>query len=135
MISKEVLFYVGCALIPSPPSPCPDFGIQLLLVLIAGLIAPRILIKPVNTFAIYLGRFSRWFFGKIPGIKVIVYKVDRAIKRFEDEIQKKRKFKNRAAQALYNIIVKDDLFQRIIFGYFVTIVLGAALMLISLLYF
>ncbi|MCD6367995.1 MAG: hypothetical protein J7L45_02835 [Candidatus Aenigmarchaeota archaeon] len=132
MLTKGTVFLIGCALVPSPPSPCPDFGLQILLVLLIGVLSPKILIKPVTIFLIYLGRFTRWIFGKIPGIRVIVYKTDDAIKKFESEIQKKREFENRYVNFLYKIIIKDDLFQRILFGYFVTTVLGAVLMLISI---
>jgi len=132
MLSKAMIFYIGCALIPTPPSPCPDFGLQLLAVLIIGLISPKFLIKPVNIFVIYFGKFCRWFFGLFPGIKILVKWTDKALKKFESEIQKKRKFKNEAVKFVYNLIFKEDLFQRLIFGYFVTIILGAFLMIFSI---
>ncbi|MCD6398310.1 MAG: hypothetical protein J7L08_00110 [Candidatus Aenigmarchaeota archaeon] len=128
MIDKAVCFYVGCALIPSPPSPCPDFGLQFLAVLVIGLIAPKFLIIPVNIFVMYLGRFCRWFFGLFPGIRIIVKWVDDSLKKFEKIIKRKRKFKNKLVQFIYTFVVKDDIIQRLIFGYFVTIIIGALLM-------
>lgn len=132
MIGKSTLFLIGWMLIPTPPSPVPDFGLQFIAVLIIGALAPKFLIRPVNIFAEYLGLVCKWFFGKIPGIRVIVEKTDQAIKKFESSVAKKREFENRVAQFLYNLIVKEDFFQRIIFGYFVTIVVGSTLVGISL---
>ena len=129
MIDKTVCFYIGCALIPSPPSPCPDFGLQFLFVLIIGLLAPKVLIIPVNIFVIYLGRFCRWFFGFFPGIRIIVKWVDDSLKKFEKNIKRKRKFDNRLFHLIYMLVVKDDIIQRLIFGYFVTIIIGALLMI------
>jgi len=129
MIDKTVCFYIGCALIPSPPSPCPDFGLQFLFVLIIGLLAPKVLIIPVNIFVIYLGRFCRWFFGFFPGIRIIVKWVDDSLKKFEKIIKRKRKFDNKLFHFIYMLVVKDDIIQRLIFGYFVTIIIGALLMI------
>lgn len=127
-----MIFYIGCALIPTPPSPCPDFGLQLLFVLIIGLISPKFLIRPINILAVFLGRALRWFFGKIPLIRIIVEKTDKLLHSWEKSVGKKREFKNRYINWLLKLILKKDIFQRIIFGYFVSIVVGVVLMFSSL---
>lgn len=132
MIGKSTLFLIGWMLIPTPPSPVPDFGLQFIVVLVVGALAPKFLIKPVNIFVDYLGLFCKWFFGMIPGIRIIVEKTDKAIKKFRNSVEKKRKFENKFVQFLYNLIIKKDFFQRIIFGYFVTIVVGSTLVGMSL---
>ena len=133
MLDKAMIFYIGCAMIPSPPSPCMDFGLQGIVVLIIGLIAPKSLIVPVDSFIFSIGRASRKFFGRIPGIRVIVEKCYKLYKLWEKIMKKERKPKNKYLARIFRFILRKDLIQRLIFGYFVTLILGIVLMGIALL--
>lgn len=132
MIARSILFYAGCLLIPTPPSPCPDFGMQFLFSLLIGLLAPEVFVRPVNVFADNLGRGARWFFGLIPGIRIIVEKTDSALEKWKEFTAKKRHSDNEIVDRIYKIFGKEDIIQRIIFGYFVSILLGIVLIYLSI---
>ena len=58
---KTALTIIGLALIPTPPSPVPDFGLQFFLSLFIGLSLPSKITNPLHNI-----------FKKIPGIREIV---------------------------------------------------------------
>lgn len=133
ILSKGGLFYIGWALIPTPPSPVPDFGLQFLFSLVIGLIAPKILVKPVNVFATYLGRFVRGLFIRFPLIGIIIKKTDKALKNWKEFTTQKRKSDNRVLNKFYKVFGRRDIIERLIFGYFCSIVVGSFLIALSLL--
>ncbi|UCG95098.1 MAG: hypothetical protein JSV92_03580 [archaeon] len=132
MLDKGLVFYIGCALVPSPPSPCFDFGLQFLVVILIGAVAPHFFIRPVNSALFVLGRFFRNFFGRIPGLRVVVEKVYQFYKKWEMIMEKKRKPKNKYLAKIIGLIVKGDFLQRLVFGYFMTVILGLVLMLAAI---
>ncbi|MFP4045813.1 MAG: hypothetical protein ACLFS3_02025 [Candidatus Aenigmatarchaeota archaeon] len=133
ILSRGTLFYIGWAFIPTPPSPVPDFGLQFLFSLIIGLIAPKILVKPVNIFATYLGRFVRGLFIHFPLLGRIVKWVDEALKNWKEFAKKERYSDRPIVNKFYMVFGRSDIIERLIFGYFCSIVLGIFLIVISLL--
>ncbi len=131
MLDKGMIFYIGCALIPTPPSPCYDFGLQFVFVIVVALISPKFVIKPINIFLVYLGRLCKKIFGRIPVIKIVVEKTEQGIRLWERLMKKGTKPKNKHLRKLFNLIIKKDFIQRLIAGYFITIGLGILLMSIS----
>ena len=133
MINRAVIFYIGCSLIPSPPSPCMDFGLQFVAVLIIGLISPVFLIKPINSFMFKLADIYRKIFSKVPGLRIVVEKTCEIYNKWENIMKRKREPKNRFVAGVFRFIVKKDFIQRIIFGYIVTVAIGIVLMTLALL--
>lgn|GEM_PF-1712474 len=128
MIDKALFFYIGCALIPTPPSPCYDFSLQGVFVIIIGLIAPKFLIDPVTSFLFGVGRFFKHF-RKVPIVGFVIDKTDKGFKLWKELLNKEAKPKNKHLRKLFKLIIKKDLIQRLLFGYFVSILIGIAIML------
>lgn len=131
MLIDKAVFYMGCALVPSPPSPCFDFGLQFLVVLLIGLVTPHAVIRPVNSVLFALGRFFRKFFGRIPGLRLLTEKIYQLYMKWENIMEKKRKPKNKYLAKAVVFVVKGDFLQKIIFGYFLTIIIGIVLMIVA----
>lgn len=129
MLAEGLIFYVGWALIPTPPSPVPDFGLQFLFAVVIGLISPKFLVNPINIFARFLGNTSKSLFEKIPLIRILVEKIDKLFHRWESSLQKERKSDKRVVNWFYRLFIKEDFIQRLIFGYFVSILLGILLII------
>lgn len=132
MITKSLLFYIGCGLIPTPPSPCPDFGGQFLLVVIIGLLSPRSMVRPIYHLFHGLGNWVRRVFSGMAGIGIVVRKIDELFQRWFRFLKKERQSENPLVNHFYRLFLREDLVERIIFGYFVTIVLGSLLMTVAL---
>ncbi len=130
MLDKGILFFIGCQLIPTPPSPCPDFGGQFLLSLMIGLAAPDYLVRPVYVFLRLLGRLVKFLFGWIPLIGSFVRGVEDLLNRFLEFASKKRKSDNIVLDKVYRIFLKEDIIERIVFGYFVTVTTGSFFLLL-----
>lgn len=133
MALEELFLFIGCQLIPTPPSPCADFGGQFLLSLAIGLIAPEFLVRPVYVFLQLLGRFLKFIFGWIPLIGRIVDGIDRALQKFFEIASKERESDNFVLDKIYKIFSKEDIIERIVFGYFVTTTTGSVFLLLALL--
>jgi len=127
------LAYLGLALWPTPPSPVPDFGLQFLLSLFLGVIAPERVASPVSKFFTCLGRGVKFAFGKIPGIRIIVKKADELYRRWLGWISKDRNSDFRPVDKLYDALGREDLVPRLIFGYFCSILIGSVLVLVAVL--
>ncbi len=80
MITKGLIFYIGCALLPSPPSPCYDFDLQF--------------------------------------IRVLVMKIDKALKLWERGVNRLTNPKNKYLRAVAKIVVRRNFVQRLVVGYF-----------------
>lgn len=132
MIGKGLIFYIGCALIPSPPSPCPDFGLQPIMVILIGLAAPRAIVRPIYLFFRFSGRSIKHVWGKLPLIGPVIMKIDELLKKWENFMVKKRHSENIVLKKIYSVFLRKDLIERIIFGYFVTIIIGSILMILAL---
>ncbi len=131
MLDEGILFFIGCQLIPTPPSPCPDFGGQFLLSLTIGLLAPDYLVKPVYVFLRLLGRFFKFVFGWMPLVGRIVHGADDLLNRFFEFAAKERKSRNRVLQKIYKVLLKEDIIERIVFGYFVTVTTGSIFLVLA----
>lgn len=129
---KGLIFYIGCALIPSPPSPCPDFGGQFAVVVLIGLLAPKSLVKPVYLFFQWLGKTTKKILIPVSVIGFVVEKADVLLKKWIKFTRKERHSENALVQKFYEVLLREDIIERLIFGYFVTIILGFSLMSISL---
>lgn len=132
MIGKGLIFYIGCALIPTPPSPCPDFGLQLLVVIIIGLLAPKKLVRPIYLFFRFSGRSIRDVCADQPVIGPVVVKADSLYQKWKDFLNKKRQSDSVIVEKFYKFFLRRDLMERVIFGYFIAIIVGLALMLLAL---
>ena len=133
MTAREVLLFIGCELIPTPPSPCADFGGQFLLSLAIGLIAPDFLVRPVYIVFNYLGKFIKLTFGRIPVIKKIVEGAELLLDKFFELATKERESDNIVLSKIYTIFLREDLIERIVFGYFVTTLTGSISLTVALL--
>lgn len=131
MLEEGVLFFIGCQLIPTPPSPCPDFGGQFLLSLMIGLAAPDYLVRPVYVFLQLLGRFVKFLFGWIPLIGRFVRGVENLLDRFLEFASKERESDNFLLHRVYKIFLREDIIQRIVFGYFVTVTTGSVFLVLA----
>ncbi|MFP4116436.1 MAG: hypothetical protein ACLFQ8_01700 [Candidatus Aenigmatarchaeota archaeon] len=131
MWEEGILFFIGCQLIPTPPSPCADFGGQFLLSLLIGLMAPKWLIRPVYQTFSTLGRLIKFLFGWIPLLGKVVYGVENLLNRFFEFASKERESDNFILDKLYRMLLREDIIQRIVFGYFVTITTGSIFLLLA----
>lgn len=132
LFGRATLNLLGWALIPTPPSPVPDFGLQLLFSLIVGLAAPKVIIKPVNLFIDSMGVGLRVFFGLIPGIRILTEKVDGLIDSWKDFLRRERHSDNMLLNKIYGVFGREDIIERMIFGYFFSVMLGIALIGLSI---
>jgi len=119
-------------LIPTPPSPCPDFGGQFLLSLAIGLAAPDYLVRPVYVFLQLLGRSVKLLLGWIPLIRSLVQKVDNLLERFLEFASKERESDNFLLHRIYKIFLREDIIERIVFGYFITVTAGSIFLLLAI---
>jgi len=131
MITKGLIFYIGCALLPSPPSPCYDFGLQFIIAVGIAVFLPEFFMRPINNFLIYSGRFFKKHLGKKRGIGFVVMKIDKALKLWERGVDRLTNPKNKYLRAVTKIIVRRNFVQRLIVGYFLTILLGIVLMIVA----
>ncbi len=127
------LAYIGLALLPTPPSPVPDFGVQFLLSLVFGVSAPQIVVVPFSKAVIFLGRKGKQVFGGVSKLSSVVDKVDELYGRWIDWLSKDRESENRVVNRLYEALGREDFIARIIFGYFCTSLIGLFLIFLSIL--
>ncbi len=133
MLDEGILFFIGCQLIPTPPSPCPDFGGQFLLSLFIGLMAPKHLVKPVYIFLSFIGKSFKFLFGWMPVLGRFIDGINDLLIRFFKFAAKKRESDNVVLDKIYKIFLKEDIIERIVFGYFVTVTTGSFFLVLAFL--
>jgi len=133
LLGKGLLAYVGLALLPTPPSPVPDAGSQFALSLFLGILAPKGVAHPFASFFQSLGRGAVMVFGLVPGLSLLVERLDTLYDKWVGWISKKRESDNRILNKLYGALGREDLVERLIFGYFCTIAMGSVLIVLSVL--
>lgn len=133
LLSVGPLAYVGLALLPTPPSPVPDGGLQFLFALVVGLVTPDRVLSPFSRGVRKLGQISMSICSHIPVLRGVSEKVHSLWERWVVWIGKKRESEHDVLNKIYERLEDELIIDRLIFGYIVSISIGLVLIGYSLL--